>query len=842
MLAVKCNNDRDTKIPYRVGTDWISNPVLKIPWNHEDWHPCHGGIYRNVTLTVTEPIYVTLPIYDNMKTVGAYIYDIENSDTKAEVGVEVEVANATSAAQAVVVNIAVKDSEGRVVATGKTNSSKISSNNKTILNSKLSWSDPIRWEPAMPHLYTMEMQVMAGGKQSDLYTTTFGVRTVEFTADRGLFINGRSYKLHGWGHKPTGEWPGLGAALQTWQRDLTLRMMAEAGGNFIRWGHCAGSLSELAMTDKYGIVVLMPGVDGERDCIDEAWETRTAAYREMIVRFRNSPSIFLWECGNYYLSTKHSREMKDIVEQWDPHGTRLFSSRMANNRMINELTYETTTQALDPFFTHLPCVESEYHREESPRRVWDVQSPPNYCYLGGDNPRNEYNLTQEQYIVSAISYWWRMGSKSWHCGGANWIFSDGTHGSRMVVEVARGSGEVDGVRLEKESYWAHKAMWSAEPEVMIVGHWSYPAGTVKDMYAVANTESVELFVNGKSLGKGARTENHLFTWKDVKFESGEISAVGYRDGKAVAETKEITTGEPHSIRLTPITAEGGWLADGADVVLIDVEIVDKDGNRCAVDEAPVHFSLTGNAEWRGGYNSGQEYTILKKTLNTECGINRVALRSTFDAGKATLTVTRDGLPAASITVKSQKVKTIGGLTTDMPSTLSYSPEDAAPYSKYITYDEVESTRAGLEGTKLFRNVSYTGTIKESILASFAVNIAVYCDHVGYRITEYPDVLKGCEMLRLPSIDGRMWARDLLQITPKKDITLYVAHHKTLPLPEWLERFELVEGTVKVSSYGEFNLYSFQMKADDTLTIDGNLPQDSESKSAAQMIFFAKESK
>lgn len=594
------------------------------------------------------------------------------------------------------------------------------------------------------------------------------------------------------------------------------------------------------MTDKYGIVVLMPGVDGERDCIDEAWETRTAAYRDMIVRFRNSPSIFLWECGNYYLSTPHSKEMKEIVEKWDPHGTRLFSSRMANNRMINELTYETTTQALNPFFTHLPCVESEYHREESPRRVWDMQSPPNFCYLGGDNPRNEYNLTQEQFIISSVNYWWRMGSKKWHCGGANWIFSDGTHGSRMVVEVARGSGEVDGVRLPKESYWAQKAMWSSEPEVLIVGHWSYPEGTVKDMYAVANTETVELFVNGKSLGMGARTDNHLFKWDNVKFEKGEITAKGYRNNKEVAAAKEITTGEPYAIRLTPITSESGWLADGADVVLIDVEVVDKDGNRCATDEAPVHFSLTGNAEWRGGYNSGEEYTILKTTLNTECGINRVALRSTFDAGKATLTVTREGLPTASITLKSKKVENKGGLTKVMPAMLSsFSPEDALPYAEYITYDEAESTRAGLEGTKLFRNISYTGSIKESIVGSFAVNTPVYCDHASSRITAFPDELKGCEMLRLPSFDGKMWARDLLQITPKVDITLYVAHRDNLPLPEWLERFTLIDGIVETNNAGKFKLYKMAMKADQTLTVDGNLPQDTEAKSASQMIFFAK---
>lgn len=163
----------------------------------------------------------------------------------------------------------------------------------------------------------------------------------------------------------------------------------------------------------------------------------------------------------------------------------------------------------------------------------------------------------------------RLGGPE-HSGGGNWIFSDSTSGGRVAVEVARASGEVDGVRLPKEAYFAVAAMFRTDPRVHIIGHWTYAAGTKKAVYVVSNAEEVEFSVNGTSIGRVRPTDRYLFTFKDVAWQPGEIKAVAYAGGKAVATQVKRTAGPAVALKLTAITAPGGLRADGSDVALVDV--------------------------------------------------------------------------------------------------------------------------------------------------------------------------------------------------------------------------------------------------------------------------------
>jgi len=501
---------------------------------------------------------------------------------------------------------------------------------------------------------------------------------------------------------------------------------------------------------------------------------------------------------------------------------------MANGDNEKEVSVELSTQGTRPFFDHLGCIEAEYLREESPRRVWDKQSPPHFGYKNGDKKGNSFNLTQEEYTQKAVKFWWdSFGRRLWHGGGANWVFSDGTHGGRMVIEVGRVSGEVDAVRLPKESYWAHVAMWRPDPQVQIIGHWSYPEGTTKDLYVVANTESVELILNGKSLGKGERSHNHLFAWKNVSFVPGELRAVGFIGNRKVAEQTEQTVGEPVALRLTPITAPGGWRADGSDVVLVDVEVVDKEGNRCPTDQDAVSFTLSGEAEWRGGYNSGNEATILKTTLDTECGVNRVALRSTRNAGVATLKAERAGLTPAVLDVESIPYETTGGLSLVLPAEYTFRSSDAYAYAPYRTYDAVETERPGTTGTSVFKSVNYTGNGPSMLIKDIDSGMGAYSDFVVKRLKKLPKELRGSELVRIPSKDGKLWANDLLVVTAAEDMTLYVAHHDKLKnKPLWLNEFKKTDQSLQVSGCkGAYNVFKRDVKKGQTLSFSGNLDQD-----------------
>jgi beta-galactosidase len=231
---------------------------------------------------------------------------------------------------------------------------------------------------------------------------------------------------------------------------------------------------------------------------------------------------------------------------------------------------------------------------------------------------------------------------------------------------------VDAVRLPKEIYFAHRVMQNDRPDIHILGHWSYPAGpdakkTVKTVYVIANAESVELIVNGKSAGASSQpSSGYIFAFPNVEFAPGSLKAIGRNGGKTVAQEELTTAGAPAQIRLTPMVGPQGLQADGQDVALIDVEVVDAKGQRCPTDDDRVDFAVSGPGVWRGGYNSGKTDSTNNLYLNTECGINRVSVRSTLSAGIITITASRPGLKSAQIKIVAKPVEVVDGLTTVVP--------------------------------------------------------------------------------------------------------------------------------------------------------------------------------
>jgi beta-galactosidase len=216
------------------------------------------------------------------------------------------------------------------------------------------------------------------------------------------------------------------------------------------------------------------------------------------------------------------------------------------------------------------------------------------------------------------------------------------------------------------------------PDIHIIGHWTYPSNTVKTVYvAASHCDQVELILNGKSLGLAKQPCNFVDTFNDedrdmgntgyiyaftnIAFAPGTLKAVATKDGQSVAQQELKTAGEPKAIKLTVHTGPKGLQADGSDVVLVDFEVVDAQGIRCPTDEARVDFQVEGPANWRGGFNAAKLNTTNNRYLDTECGINRVAIRSTLTPGTITLTATRDGLAPATVKVESKPVQITGGL-------------------------------------------------------------------------------------------------------------------------------------------------------------------------------------
>src|SRR5262249_17750438 len=160
-------------------------------------------------------------------------------------------------------------------------------------------------------------------------------------------------------------------------------------------------------------------------------------------------------------------------------------------------------------------------------------------------------------------------------------------------------------------------------------------------------------VNGKSLGHGKVSDRYLFTFPDVAWEAGEIKAVATSGGKTVATATKRTASAPGALKMTPLTGPSGLLADGSDVVVIDWEAVDANGERCPTFQQRVDFEVSGPGVWRGGYNSGKINSINNTYLDLEAGINRVAVRAGRNAGTITVKAKGTGLKPASIAIPSR---------------------------------------------------------------------------------------------------------------------------------------------------------------------------------------------
>jgi len=409
--------------------------------------------------------------------------------------------------------------------------------------------------------------------------------------------------------------------------------------------------------------------------------------------------------------------MKVLRDKYDPYGGRASGSR----EMLDSKTAEYGGEMLyiNKSATK-PVWAMEYSRDEGLRKYWDEFSPP--FHKDGDGPLHNnqdasaYNRNQDSHAIENVVRWYdywreRPGTgKRISSGGVNIVFSDSnTH--HRGAENYRRSGEVDAARLPKDGFFAHQVMWDGwvdieRTRIHIIGHWNYAEGTKKNVYVVSSAEKVELFVNGISKGFGEQSNRFLYTFKNIEWQSGVVKAVGYdAKGKKIVEAEKKTAGKPASIRLTVHTSPSGLRANGSDIALVDVEVVDEKGQRCPTALDTINFSLEGAGEWRGGIAQGKDNYILSKSLPVENGVNRVLIRSTTKNGKIVLNASADNLKSATVEITSKPVKVLDGLSLEMPDDglPSYLARGATPLGESFTITRkpvmIASTNVGANKDK-----------------------------------------------------------------------------------------------------------------------------------------------
>ena len=686
-------------------------------WNDRNFYANYGGINKNVFLHITNKLYQTLPLYSNLGTTGVYVsaQEFDIRDRSAGITTESQVKNEYKTAQTFNYEVVIEDLAGKAIKTIDGSRYTLSPGEVKTVRANARIAGLNFWSWGYGYLYNVYTILRVNGRAVDVVKTRTGFRKTEFA--HGMFkLNDHVIQLKGYAQRTTNEWPSLGSAVPAWLSDFSNRLMLESNANLVRWMHVTPWKQDVESCDRLGLMEAMPAGDSEKDVDGRRWEQRVELMRDAIIYNRNNPSIVFYESGNKGVSEEHMREMKALRDKYDPLGGRASGSREMLDSHVAEYGGEMLYINKS---ARIPMWAMEYSRDEGLRKYWDEYSPP--FHKDGDGPlyQNQnasvYNRNQDSHAIENVVRWydyWRerpgTGARV-NAGGVNIVFSDSNTNHRGAENYRR-SGEVDAIRLPKDAYFANQVMWDGwvdveHPRTHIIGHWNYgesvptavatgpigaqasrlqartnetsatasetlalqSRGVRKNIYVVSSADKVELFLNGRSLGLAMQSSRFLFTFKDVAWQPGTIKAVGYHAaGRKVSEDSKETASDPVAIRLTSHTGPLGFRADGSDVALVDVEVIDARGRRCPTALNLINFAVTGPAEWRGGIAQGPDNYILSRSLPVENGVNRVIIRSTTRAGKIVVRATTDGLKPATIQIVSRPVPVTDGLSLELP--------------------------------------------------------------------------------------------------------------------------------------------------------------------------------
>ncbi|UYQ91884.1 DUF4982 domain-containing protein [Chitinophaga horti] len=706
----------DNVIAVRIDNAWDYREKAtnqKYQWEDKNFNANYGGINKNVYLHLTGKVYQTLPLFTPLQTTGTYVYatDYDVAARKALLHVESEVKNESGRAQEVTMEVQVTDASNKPVKTFSGKTVTVKAGETAMLQASAQVENLHFWSWGYGYLYQVTSVLKINGKPVDMVTTRTGFRKTDFKNGM-IYLNDRVMMVHGYAQRTSNEWPSVGLSVPAWLSDYSNGLMVKSNGNLVRWMHITPWKQDIESCDRVGLLQAMPAGDAEADVKGTRWEQRKAVMRDAIIYNRNNPSIVFYESGNESVSEEHMTEMKAIRDRYDPHGGRAIGSReMLNSKVAEyggEMLYTNKSAGI-------PLWAMEYSRDEGSRKYWDDYTPP--YHKDGDGPQHKgqsaavYNRNMESHAIENVKRWYefwleRPGTgKRVSAGGVNIVFSE-TNTHHRGAENYRRSGEVDALRIPKENFYAHQVIWNGwvspeKPGIHIIGHWNYQPGVTKAMYVISSADKVELKVNGQSLGFGAKSDGFLFTFPAVAWSAGSITAVGFDStGKQLCSTTKSTTGAPAALKLTNIPNPRGWQADGHDLALVQVEVVDAQGNRVPDALHTIRYACTGPATFIGGMAMGPDNYTLTNEFPVEGGVNRALIRSAVRPGNVTLTVSADGLKPATLRLNTLPVATVNGLGTKLPSDglpgqLDKGPTPATPsYTELRTALNIIGTTAG----------------------------------------------------------------------------------------------------------------------------------------------------
>lgn len=681
--------------------------VLAIRLDNPDdtsrWYP-GSGIYRNVWLVKTSPVHV--------EQWGTFVRNqqVDSEIAVMEMGVNIENHAGKDVQVKLQTSVYLQGKDGRPVGEEVTQSMI-----KDIAIKKDSWSSarfqfkvdkPKLWDIDTPNCYVAVSRVFMDGKEMDSYETPFGIRTIEFTHDQGFMLNGQKVAIKGvCMHHDLG---ALGAAFNEVAAERQLRIMKEMGANAIRTSHNPPAPELVALCDRMGLMMQLELADtwqkGKRkndyNLLFDDWSE--ADMRSLVRHYRNHPSVIMWSIGNEMPDqttdqgviiarnltaychdedptrptslgcNKRDAVFRDIVNQVDIFGLNyfhktypVFKEQNPTRRYHASETSSATSSRGEYFFPVTTDVNDS-------RSGFQLSSYDMTTIGWGCAPEVQFKMNEEYPFMSGEFVWTGfdyLGEPTpYNKDLTNLLnFSDPNELEKARKELeelgkiktpSRSSyfGIVDLCGFPKDRYYNYKSYWRPDvPTVHILPHWNWQEriGEITPVHIYTSGDAVELFLNGKSLGRREKAHSYdRLTWDDVRYEPGSLRAIAYKNGQKWAEELVETTGKPAALQ---VTAEKTELKnDGTDLSFIRVAVVDSQGRVVPRSKNHLKFSVTGPAEIIATDN-GDATSLLPFQLSERDAYNGLALvilRSQYmKQGKVVLTVESKGLPKQKIALK-----------------------------------------------------------------------------------------------------------------------------------------------------------------------------------------------
>lgn len=637
------------------------------------WYP-GAGLYRNVHLIVTEKVHV--PVW------GTYVTTPHVAADYASVRLQTRIENADK--KDIRIETDILSPEGKVVV-HKDNVQRV--NHGQPLEQNFIVENPQLWSPEAPALYKAVSKIYVDNQQVDSYTTRFGIRSIEYVADKGFYLNGKHRKFQGvCNHHDLGP---LGAAVNTAALRHQLTLLKDMGCDAIRTSHNMPTPELVALCDEMGFMMMIEPFDewdiakctnGYHRYFNE-WAERDMV--NMLHNYRNNPCVVMWSIGNE-VPTQCSPEgykvasfLQDICHREDPtrpvtcgmdQVTCVLNNGFAAMIDIPGLNYRTARyqETYDKLPQNL-VLGSETASTVSSRGVYKFPVELKASVKYNDHQSSSYDVescswsnTPDEDFALADDHHWTIGQFVWT--GFDYLGEPSPYDTDSWPNHSSMFGIIDLASIPKDRYYLYRSIWNKEANTLhILPHWNWEGreGEKTPVFVYTNYPTAELFINGKSYGKQSKNNSSLLNryrlmWMDVVYEPGEVKVVAYdKDGKAVEEKSIRTAGKPHHLEL--VTNRKELTADGKDLAYITVRVVDKEGNLCPTDGRLVDFSVKGAGTYRASANGDPTCLDLfhLPRMHAFSGQLTAIVQTGETAGDITFTAKAKGLKNGVIQLKAQ---------------------------------------------------------------------------------------------------------------------------------------------------------------------------------------------